>query len=144
MEKRLLEPKEAAFGAEFFKCYTRTKLDDENPLTKQFTKDIIHNYTLIAREVYKYDHYSALPTDSKAFIGRCAATKKKFPRWSVEQVINHELNHINMQAERLWREVKELAEEYYQKCVWPTQVLPVIVDEWYIWAEKNPTLAYVD
>lgn len=149
MEERLLEPKDAEFGARFLKVYIDLQKAwrdpaSLDPIAKKFTGVKAIDYSIVAKEVFKLKSYRILPKDTKSFIGRCAVTKKKHPSWTFEQIVNQELHHITMQAERLFSEVKSLAEDYYWKNVWPRCILPRLVSDWEMWAEKNPQLAYID
>ena len=150
----LLEPKLAAIGAGFLKRYIELKKNPREPVTKLFNGEKKHDYNVMAVRLYRVESYKSLPDDCKSFIGRCAAKKKEHPSWTFEQTVNQELHHIEMQAERLYASVKDLAdehqrkidalaEEHYRKVTWPEEIIPMMVYDWYVWAEKNPNLAYV-
>ena len=140
--QKLLEPKEARIGAEFLKTYIRIKSNPKDPIAQRFTNDKRRDYSILAHHLYGYDSYRNMPPDAKAFVSICANTKKKYPSWTFEKIVNEKLCEIETASERLYASMKALADEHYWKVVWPVEVKPVLIDEWYAWAEKYPELAY--
>lgn len=141
---KLLEPKEAVLGRDLLLSYIGYKLHPSIGLGKEMTGDKRKDYDTIAKRVYEFDSYASMPKDCKSFVSRCAANKKEHPSWTFLQVINHEYMKVEQQAERLYDAVKECALEYYRNVTYPETILPQMEEEWYLWAEKNPTLAYIE
>ena len=149
--KKILNYKDACIGYTLILILAEKRRNNKSAWHLSFN-DIKDDVTRSHPQI-RVAQYRDLPSDTKSFISRCSGIKSKKENEDIGylEIARQQLLLVQYTEEELYRgAITEPSGEienrlhYEASKAWWKEHLPLMENEWYVWAEKNPRLAFID